>query len=329
MKTIKKKLILAIIATLSLCLSAVTATYAWFSMNDSTWVDEFELDIRASDHLLIGADGEFKQALSNEDAVKAINNLREEGQKITKLSDISLTDVVSFDGVRFLKQEFAYDDNNKASLQYVSAEENNYVKMRLYFKVESSIAADSTAHRPNYELHFKQPTADQTGIKATQFTAETQNLVLFNSLTMTDDVVKKSGDTIEVNPANAVRLSVKGDEVDRIIDPNSNSGLGSYAMKNNCEQNAMYTYFNHIHGNCLKPMDEVAQSPSELEGLLGKLTNNLDGSLGTFVYDASNGSYNTIALDIAFWIEGFDADNLIGLKTTAMKCLLSFAVEEV
>ncbi|MDE6013651.1 MAG: hypothetical protein K2G50_01755 [Anaeroplasmataceae bacterium] len=323
MQSTKKKLILAAIATISLCVTAVSTTFAWFSMNDSAWVDEFKLDIQTTDHLLIGyADGEFKQSLNKNDVVRAINNLRDEENQINDLSDISLSPVTSFDGSSFQKQMFSYNELNQTIVSYVEADKNSYVQMRLYFSF-STTTLDAEHQHPEYELHFKKPVAEQDGIKATSFKAENQALELINTL-VTPDETKKNGDVIVVNPVNALRLGVKSSTTDIIIDYSVENDLGSYAFSDNCQTNAMYTYFNNVHNNCLKPMDEVGDT----DLLKSKLQSDLDASLGTFTYDLVKGNYNTIMVDVTFWIEGFDADNLIGLKTAALDCLLSFTVTE-
>lgn len=327
MKAVKKKLIFTVIATVLVCITAVSTTFAWFSMNDSAWVDEFKLDIKTTDHLLIGyKDGEFKQALSNEDVVSAINGARQEGHYIKSLSDLSLTPVTTLNGVEFLKQEFRYDEQNCASIVYQQAEENSFVKMRLYFSFSTSNLNEESQY-PEYELHFKKPVEEQEGILGTHFTAVNQSIALFNSLTTTNGSYQQ-GDTIVVNPINALRMGVQSDVADIIIELSDEADLGSYATSEHCHTNAMYTYFNNVHNNCLEPIDSLTQGSSDISTLQAKLRNHLDDSLGVFTFDPTKGIYNSIAIDITLWIEGFDADNLIGLKTAAMDCLLSFTVVE-
>ena len=42
---VRKKLIIAGFAILSLLITTVTTTFAWFSLNDAAWVDNFEMEI--------------------------------------------------------------------------------------------------------------------------------------------------------------------------------------------------------------------------------------------------------------------------------------------
>lgn len=327
MKAVQRKLIFTVIATVLVCITAVSTTFAWFSMNDSAWVDEFKLDIKTADHLLIGyRDGEFKQALSNEDVVSAINGVRQEGHYISSLSDLSLTPVTSLNGLEFLKQEFRYDEQNCASIVYQEAEENSFVKMRLYFSFSTSNLNEKDEY-PEFELHFKKPVEEQDGILGTQFKAENQAIELINSLNTINGPYKQ-GDKLVVNPVNALRMSVQSDTTDSIIEFSDAYDLGSYAMSDHCQTNAMFTYFNNVHNNCLEPMDTLTQGSSDISTLQSKLKNDLDDVLGIFTFDSAKGIYNSIAIDISLWIEGFDADNLIGLNTAALDCLLSFTVVE-
>ncbi len=344
MKGIRKKLILSIFAITMLVVTAVTTTYAWFSMNDSAWVDGFNLELRGTDHLLISyEDASYMQSLSNEDVVKAINTLRTEENKISSLNEIVLEPVTSFDGVSFKRQVTTYDSMNHEDVSYDTALVNSYVRMKLYFKLESA-GGENPA---NYVLRMKEYIPDQAGIRGTHFSADNQTIKLLNSLIGQDGTQKNQGDEVLVNPANAMRVSVIGASqsnasFDRIFEITDENDLGSYALsktaldalsitdeKYDCNKNAMYTYFNNIHANCLEPMDSIAVNDEVSNLLTKRLTNQLNETIGTFVYDKENNSYNTLAVELAIWVEGFDADNLIGLVISSIDCLLSFEAEAV
>lgn len=344
MKSIRKKLIMSIFAIAMLVVTGVTTTYAWFSMNDSAWVDGFDLELRGTDHLLISyEDASYMQSLSNEDVVKAINALRTEDNKLSSLDDIVLEPVTSFDGKSFKRQVMTYDSMNHEDVSYDTALVNSYVRMKLYFKLESAGAENPV----NYVLRMKQYVPDQAGIKGTHFSADNQTITLLNSLVGLDGTQKKQGDEVVVNPTNAMRISIIGAsesnaKFDRIFEIADENDLGSYAFsktaldalsitdgKYDCSKNAMYTYFNNIHSNCLEPMDSIAQTNEVSDLLTKRLTNQLDETIGTFVYDKESKSYNTLAIELAVWVEGFDADNIIGLMTSSIDCLLSFEAEAV
>lgn len=348
MKVIRKKLILTVVSMLMLFVTVVTTTYAWFSMNDSAWVDPFELDIKVSDQLLISSDTEnFQQMLGHDGIVKAINTLRDEETKITGLDQIVLKPVTSFDGKAFYQPLETYDEMNRPEISYETASVNQYVQMRLYFQMQSS----SSGTPLDYELHLKKKSDLPGDQRETGFVSSTQTLRLLNSLTCLEkgeEVNKKSGDTLLVNPVNALRMSVIGacsanKSLDKIIEFTDENDLGSYALSDaaltannitdrrySCRNNAMYTYYNHIHNNCLKPMDSITENQEEVKNLLlNRLTDQMDMSLGLFHYDLEKNSYNTLAVDFAIWVEGFDADNIIGLVTTSIDCFLSFEVKSL
>ena len=99
----KKKIFLTGLAILLVLITTVSTTFAWFSLNDAAWTDNFELEIHSVDQLFVKhKTGNFKQALSNSDIVAAINNDRTT-DKINSLNDIALTSVHSTDGKSFLK----------------------------------------------------------------------------------------------------------------------------------------------------------------------------------------------------------------------------------
>ncbi len=354
-------------AAMAFLVATVATTFAWFSLNDSAWVDGFELSIDNADNLLIGYEGSaFKEGLTNVDLVGAINSMREDDERIAELNDISLTPITTFDAVSFKRQVSIFDERNVQSIEYVDANINSYVEFKLIFTVEVN---STSTHHPDYELTFKTGDALSSNVKSTSFGAEVQNLTLLNSLT-TLEGSKVKGDELKVNPVNALRMAVVGsqaaDSTNRdlnfIYEVADDNDLGSYAFDErvlaaikadvlnqnpdadvsiydnlafNSNTNAMFTYFNNINNNCLKPMgyyendSELASSKEDVKNLLSKLRKDLNLSLGTLSYDATSGSYNQVELTFKLWIDGFDADNLIGLNTSKIACLLSFDISEV
>ena len=95
-----------------------------------------------------------------------------------------------------------------------------------------------------------------------------------------------------------------------------------------------FTYYNNINNGILNPLgyyidEETKASSLDYVGeLLNKLKYDFNDSLGKFKYDQETKSYNEVTLTFGLWLEGFDADNLIGLDASKIKCLLSFTLEE-
>ena len=55
MKKIRRKIVLACTAVMMLLLTTVTTTFAWFSLNESAWLEGMELEVNNMDNLLITA----------------------------------------------------------------------------------------------------------------------------------------------------------------------------------------------------------------------------------------------------------------------------------
>lgn len=344
----RKKIILAGFSVLLLLITTVTTTFAWFSLNDTVWVDDMELEIYNADSLLVKHEsGNYKQMLTNNDIVEAINDERELGDQISKLDDISLSEVFSSNGSDFYKLVPSYDDMNRKTISFDKADLNSYIQFRLTFKVETSMNA--SVH-PTYYLMLSDTDSDE-GLKKTSFTSDNQTLKLLNSL-VTQDKEYVMDDSITVNPVNALRLSIKGDSAskqsaDYIYDLAGEDDLGSYAIderilehleivdqKYNSSKNAGFTYYNNINNNILNPLgyfsddEEKVEQVENISGLFTRLKYDFTDSLGVFEYNQDTQNYNEVTLVISIWIEGFDADNLIGLDSSIIKCLLSFRLVE-
>lgn len=313
--SIRRKIALACMAVVMLVATAATTTYAWFSLNDSAWIEGFEMEIETTDNLLISSDGEnFKQSLTNADLVEAYN--RSKGTAtITNLSDIKLAPVTTIDGINFNEWSIGYDDMNKQSITPVPANEKSYVTFKLKFMVE----ANSTL-LPDYD--FKFITTNVGDLKGTSFTSEDQTLTLVNKM-VNNGADLKSGDQITVNPVNALRVGVVQESGAFIYNVGTSglgktsvgattADLGGNANAANAATNAMYTYFNNIHNGILSPMEDVTATEKA----------DFSEPMGVFTYDGT--AYNEIELTLELWIEGYDADNLVGLNTTDIKVLLTF-----
>ena len=335
-----------------LLITAVSTTFAWFSLNDAAWVDDFELELHNSDKLLIRHEsGQFKQMLIEEDIVAAINSERE-SEKITSISDISFSEVYSIDGVSFNQLVPKYDDMNRKTVSLEKASENSYLRFKLYFRIEQGNENEGQLH-PDYYLILSN-SDNEEGVKKTSFTAKDQAIKLVNSLVTTENEFKMD-DSLSVNPINALKLAIKGDsnaassnpEVDYIYDLADELDLGSYAIDDrilneleitdsrfSSSKNAGFTYYNNINNHILNPIgyyeddNELEENVEIVNNLLSKIRYDFSDSLGKFEYDEQTKQYNEVGITISIWLEGFDADNLIGLDSSVIKCLLSFKLVE-
>ena len=348
----RKKIFLAGMSILLLLITTVSTTFAWFSLNNAAWVDEFEMQIQNSDKLLIRTEnGKYQQMLTNYDIMNAINSTREEGEKGGSLQTIRLSEVSTFDGEEFRKLKFSYDSDNKQSITFEEADLNSYINFKVYFKI---VEGNSTieGEKPTYYLKLSD-TDSKEGLKKTSITAEDQVIELLNDCRV-KGVLRKKGYKVTVNPVNAIRLGIKGNpaglnsSVDYIYEITDENDLGSYCCNGEAlkaigvgleerylfNNNTAMSYFESVHGyGLLSPLGynpetfEVSEI-EELKGLFKRLRYNFDDSLGTFKYNSETKSYNELSINIRIWLEGFDADNLIGLNANVIKCLLSFKLEE-
>lgn len=330
MKRIRRKIVLASCAVLMLLLTTVSITFAWFSLNESAWLEGMELEVNNMDNLLITSDYDtdtakmkFKQYLTAEDIVAAINQKRDDSNKITGLSDIKLAPVTTTNGVDFSQTVVSYDAMNKQTLGFETADLNSYISMRISFIVENN-----GTEKPDFDLVFAIEEDDVTDIAKTTFAAEDQTITLVNDL-VNGDTPMKPEENLVVNPVNALRMAVTNisDNVVHIYNigkstkTNANAGknLGDLADSANADKNAMFTYYNNINNADLPVMGDMDSSVVQHD--------ELDQVLGTFT-TVTDTQYTVVTLDIVIWIEGYDADSIIGLDTTAITMLLTFGADK-
>ena len=123
MKKIRRKIVLACSAVLTLLITTVTTTFAWFSLNESAWLEKMELEVNNMNNLLITADYDvdasnmmFKQYLTAEDIVAAINKKRELNGEV---AINSLDDIISQYNQKTLSG--SSDDNKNFYKKIISA----------------------------------------------------------------------------------------------------------------------------------------------------------------------------------------------------------------
>ena len=237
--------------------------------------------------------------------------------------------------------------------ELVSAKSNDYIFIDLWLTV-ANVGSD----RNPYVLKM----SDRTSIKG-----EDDTITLRNSLTTTGTLDTRSGvrasgpykdiaytageylaeDTIKINAADAMRLAV----VKPIEAPNTKPtikvyepsvGLGSYAfdpadIAANTElqgndnyvatKNAAYTYYNSL--NPLSPFTAYNGDYAKyFEGT--KTLNTFTGendNYGTFTYNSQTESYNVIKLSVMIWLEGWDADYLMGISAQDVSIKLGFKID--
>lgn len=327
---IKRKLILSLLLLALTIITATSTTYAWFSKNRNAWVDDFELQIENVEGMLISVDGKnFSSSISNEELIKAIvaknkgisisdvdmNTLKDDFTKI-HLSSVTTKDLVSFNTI---------DQSNVLDGYYglKEASKDSYLEFDLYFRIVSNIGQTTK------DIQYLSIASDSV------ITSEAKAVNLVNSLNAAG-FNYTSGDSIAVNPANAVRLGVKVHENEKAIIYEPNLGLGSYAIegyddetkedyniKYDPTKNAMLTYFNNMNEVKLAPL-----SNEDSEIYTNAKTFEDNTVISTFVANSEKTSYNDIKITVSIWLEGYDADYFVGVSVKNIKVYLNFEKQE-
>ena len=279
-------------------------------------------------------------------------------------SGVNLTDYRA----KFLKDSLVEaDDTYKTAVgadkndifykhKLVEANSTNYIFIDLWFTIANLGEVD-----PNTEYVLSM--SDRTEIKG-----DSKFVELKNDLTTTGSEDTRTGtrvkgahkdeayvagtylseDAIAINAADAMRLAVVTPATDtnpkptiKVYEPSI--GLGSYAFditeqdvidanladdNHNAAKNAAYTYYNSL--NPLSPFTAYNGDYAKcFEGTKTLSSFNADGdTYGTFTYDSNKKQYNTIKLSVMIWLEGWDADYIMGISAQDVNIKLGFEVNK-
>jgi hypothetical protein len=334
-------------AMTALCLTATT--YAWFSRNDNVWLESTNIKMQWDDGILISLDGEnfsqdisakqFKELIAGE--VEAYDKLAYDGCTL-KLDDdgnivydengnaIFEYDLVERQDV--YKQVPVLDDNGepvmendepvtREELDYTSyihkneiakknAEEDaRYIQFDLYFRLSTEGSTSASNFKETHNLVFGD---------LTKISAEDTSVKLKNKLTAYQNgeaVEYSSGDELELNVANAMRLGVNSDYLNglKVYETPTEKNLGSVALEGADENdplhykeyNAMYTYYNSLFPKY--PLGEAKKNMVETDNDYS------DDILGVFTYDYQEKKYNDLKVTFYMWLEGWDSDYIYGV----------------
>ena len=359
-RNLTRKLILSVsaLACTAVCLSSTT--YAWFAKNKIAWTDEFQIRLYTEEGLQISVDGEnyfdsiTKAQLTKALAVERYNAANPDNTKTyatisdeevtawgtTSLSPVSPDSNWNFWGFNTTdnledNQDKYFDSVNKLYVPVNLTEANktkSYLKFDLYFRAIPS----SKSPKERYNLVFAdQATAEGMGV--TRITGQPSTVKLYNKLNVLESKdtrenpetrgLYKALDEITINPADAMRIAVIGDNNSTTVyEPNE--GLGSTAYEgaaeglNDPQTNPMVTYFNNTHskGN-LKLLHNISDKVETKKNFEDKI------SFGTFV-KKDDGTYNNLKATFYIWLDGYDADYLEGVNTDSISFFLNFTKVE-
>lgn len=320
---IKRKLILSIFMLALTIVTLSSTTYAWFVKNREAWTDEFNMQIENTEGLLMSIDGvNFSQDISKEQIVQAIEQKMDTEYDSILLSGVSLKhdeQKIMYDATnnpQFVKDSLLpISGTDRFTHTYVDATKREYIGFDLYFKVITT-----GEEHAQYRLKIQD---------SSYIAAEEQTIVLNNRLS-TQTSSYNAGDSITVNPKDAMRIGFTyvDEQIYKTNVYEPNLGLGSAAIEasdldiHNKDMNAMYTYYNNTH-----PLSKFTAAATAGEGFQTLDTFSI-GEYGEFNYNADTQEYNTIALSVSIWLEGWDADYFMGLSVSDIKVKLGFTLEK-
>lgn len=351
-KTVLKKFILGITALSLTTVCLVSTTFAWFAKNANAWTDDFEVELHINEGLEISADGiNYYEGLDKKQIARAVALLRYNTENDANLKYADLTDDqvetyskislapvspdANFNFYGFNTSDYSKQDIN----EYLDTTDNLYKPINLTAekKTESYVAFDlyfkaiisSNDPRDTYYLRFTQNINDgndESYAKSVDSTVKiTNSLNIIPDKDLRENPITKglynSGDSITINPENAVRIATITETNTNIFEPNE--GYGSSAYKNcpnddslhNPVVNPMVTYFNNSHnlGNLY------------LENYENRvITKNTMHSNNLGAFKKEDGQYNIIKMRVYLWLDGYDADYIEGVDTDKMHFYLSF-----
>ena len=353
---IRRKLIEASLGATMALVCLTTTTYAWFAKNANAWVDEFKVDIRQDEGLLISVDGKNwydsiygSNAHSSNSIYKAIvakrlnkayddvtysdlypdENASEEAKSAARLrlSSVSTKDLKTFTTVDSKSTVEDETVNGVTTSHYVpreiEANEFEYVSFDLYFKAE---VATYNAYS-KYKLTFTPSNLDNTERGVSKVTSSSTYHTLYNDLTYKNaagEVMNlHPGDHLYTNTANAMRIGIlhSDNETATIYEPNI--GYSSYALSGNQNDiynpsyNPMLTYFNSSHNSELKPLDDLDVYKNTQKDFEAGI------SFGTFE-PQQDGEYNILKITVFLWLEGYDGDYLPTTNSDYVYSFLNF-----
>lgn len=363
---IKYRLFLSIFMLGLTAITLTTSTFAWFATNRNAWFDEVELEIGNTDSILVSVDGKtYSSSIPSEMVKRAVvakkKNLSYDDQQLNdeafvnnEWKKVSLEPITTNNLDNYLcvdnkhiahyKDEF---DNELDSTYYVlhDVDETNsysYLEFDVWFKIDSSKSSTKTYDLKLVDDSYIASEAELGHtVKASYIKGEDTEIELYNNLN-TIDGTKNAQDKITVNTKNAMRVGIKRLEQKGVQDIQKfifepYEGLGSYALKNYIDttdstkykydpnKNAMLTYFNNINEPVLEPLDDTT-----FDYVNDVYKNNLqdDISIAEFAPNQAQTEYQTVKLTISVWLEGFDADYIIGMKNNTLKMYLNFFAKE-
>ena len=355
MKQKALKLILSGAASLALAVSLTATTFAYVLIGNNVVVEEFDFEVEGQEGLLISLDGEnFSQDITSEQLKVLIAGSVEEFDKNriigTTVKHESGNAVVDQYGLNFTKEIIDYDKTTDTySRDFKGAVPNkDYLKFDLWFK-----ALNTETAATNFELSF----GERTYISAP--TSEVELYNSFNTYTLNEQGKYKKtsytqGMKLKQNVANAMRMGIYNeDETNKlsVYEVVDSDDLGSAAIEGKVDakhdpySSIMINYYNVLfprypfsNGTLVDKLDTSGNQLTRVEGAIDGEAFNTKSNYGTKDAEGNwNGqrvgsftTQDTLHITVYIWLEGWDADYLIGttVEGAKLKCGLEFNLRE-
>ena len=346
------KLILSGAASLALAVSLTATTFAYVLIGNTATVDEFDFKVEGQEGLMISLDGtNFSQDITGTELKKKLANSVEafDNNYITGTTIKNSGNTIIADGdISFVKEKI-----NRATHErtYVDANENeDYLKFDLYFKVLNTKTAAT-----NYEVVF----GENTYINAIEDVVKIQHGFATWKYDSVYDYYAptpyQANQEINQNVANAMRIGVYNSEV--VSDPlqvyevYDNSDLGSAAITGRIDErhdpysSVMINYYNVYH-----PFEAFTTTNTTKRDYNGNLLDGVYGAEDGYAFNTINeyghkdandkwigkkvvsfGNEDVVKVTMLIWLEGWDADYLLGtsIQGSTFACSLEFVLTEV
>ncbi|MBQ4356486.1 MAG: hypothetical protein II788_00730 [Acholeplasmatales bacterium] len=357
MKQKALKLILSGAASLALAVSLTATTFAYVLIGNNVVVEEFDFEVEGQEGLLISLDGEnFSQDITSEQLKIAIAGSVEEFDKNriigTTVKHYLGNAVVDQNGLNFTKEIIDYDiTTDTYSRNFKGAIPNkDYIKFDLWFK-----ALNTKTTATNFELSFGE---------RTYISAPTSEVELYNSFnTYTQNAQGKyektsytQGMKLKQNVANAMRMGIYNeDETNKlsVYEVVDDDDLGSAAIEGKIDakhdpySSIMINYYNVLFprypfSNGTLVDDKLDTSDNKLKHVEGAEDGEAFNTKSNYGTKDAQGNWNgqrvgsfttqdTLKITVYIWLEGWDADYLIGttVEGAKLKCGLEFNLAEV
>ena len=351
MKQKALKLILSGAASLALAVSLTATTFAYVLIGNNVTVDEFDFKVEGQEGLMISLDGtNFSQDITGAELKKHLAGSVDafDSNFITGTTIKDSGNSIQTDGdVFFVKEKINRATHERS---YVDAVENeDYLKFDLYFKV-----LNTKTSATNYEVVF----GENTYIKAIEDVVKIQHGFATWEYDSENDyytpTTYHANQEINQNVANAMRIGVYNSEV--VSDPlqvyevYDNSDLGSAAITGRTDErhdpysSVMINYYNVYH-----PFEAFTTTNTTKRDYNGNLLDGVYGAEDGYAFNTINeyghkdandkwigkkvvsfGNEDVVKVTMLIWLEGWDADYLLGtsIQGSTFACSLEFVLIE-